>query len=185
MLRLSKSVTIHIVLLFFEAKELFIMCPWAYTDGDFLSSYKLNKASRHNMSGLEMEAIGSSEIEGGWQVYCTESSSIYTGGRLYQRRLDNSGFDEIETVSTTDAVDDLIAEMGTVHSERDLTPTMEKFNRSNVASGGTITYSPDNGVQINTNTTVGGNATAERAGVQMSFNAKSSFQVKLRVVADK
>ena len=43
--------------------------------------------------------------------------------------------------------------------------------------------SADNGVQINTNTTSGGNATVERAGVQLSFAAKSSFQVKLRVTS--
>ena len=38
-------------------------------------------------------------------------------------------------------------------------------------------------MQINTNTTVGGNATIERAGVQLSFAANSSFQVKLRVTS--
>ena len=147
-----------------------------------MSSYNLNRSSRHLMSGLEMEAISSAEVEGGWLFYCTESSSVYTAGTLYQRKLDNSGFEAIETVSTTDSVDDLIADMGTVHAEKDLSPNAAKFN-SIVASGGTITYNSDNGVQINTNTTVGGNATAERAGVQLSFAAKSSFQVKLRVTS--
>ena len=134
------------------------------------------------MSGLEMEAITSTDVERGWQFYCTESSAVYSAGRLYQRKLDNSGFEEIETVSATDTVDDLVNEMGTVHAEKDLSPNIEKFNRY-VNSAGTITYAADNGVQINTNTTVGGNATVERAGVQLSFAEKSSFQVKLRVTS--
>lgn len=129
-----------------------------------------------------MEAITSTDVERGYQIYCTESSAVYTGGRLYQRKLDNSGFEEIETVSATDTVDDLINDMGTVHAENDLSPNVEKFNRY-VNSAATITYAADNGVQINTNTTVGGNATVERAGVQLSFADKSSFQVKLRVTS--
>jgi hypothetical protein len=156
--------------------------PFSWIDGDFISSYKLNKSTQHFMTGLEMENITSTDMERGWQVYCTESSSIFTGGRLYQRKLDNSAFEEIETVSATDTVDDLINDMATVHSGTNLAPTLEDFNRY-VNSAATITYAADNGVQINTNTTVGGNATVERAGVQMSFAAKSSFQVKLRVTS--
>jgi hypothetical protein len=156
--------------------------PFSWIDGDFISSYKLNKSTQHYMTGLEMESITSTDVERGYHVYCTESSAVYTGGRLYQRKLDNSGFEEIETVSTTDTVDDFISEMGTVHAEKDLSPNIEKFNRY-VNSAATITYAADNGVQINTNTTVGGNATVERAGVQLSFAAKSSFQVKLRVTS--
>lgn len=134
------------------------------------------------MTGLEMEAITSSEVEAGWEIYCTVSSAVYSAGRTYQRKLDNSGFEELQTVSTTDTVDDIINEMGTVHSEKDLSPTASKFT-SYLNSGGTISYNADNGVQINTNTTVGGNATVERAGVQLSFNARSAFQVKLRVLS--
>ena len=93
-----------------------------------MSSYNLNKSTRHNMTGLEMEAINSDEVESGWQVDRTEGSGVYTAGRLYQRRLDNSGFDEIETVSATDSVDDFINDMGTVHAEKDFSPTMESFN---------------------------------------------------------
>ena len=94
-----------------------------------------------------------------------------------------AAFEEIETVSATDTVDDLINDMGTVHAEKDLSPTPSKFNTTNVFSGGTITFSADNGVQINTNTSVGGNASIERDGVQLSFAEKSSFQVKLRVTS--
>ena len=103
--------------------------PFSWIDGDFISSYKLNKSTQHFMTGLEMENIASTDMGPGWQVYCTESSAIFTGGRLYQRKLDNSAFEEVETVSATDTVDDLINDMGTVHSEKDLSPNVEKFNR--------------------------------------------------------
>jgi hypothetical protein len=156
--------------------------PLAWKNQDFMSVYNMNKISRHYMTGLEMEAINSSEVEGGWIFYCIESSAVYSAGRSYQRRLDNTGFEEIETVSTTDSVDDAINDMSTVHSGSNLAPTLEDFNRY-VNSGGTITYASDNGVQLNTNTTVGGNATVERAGVQLSFSAKSALQIKMRVVS--
>ena len=63
-------------------------------------------------------------------------------------------------MSAVDSVDDFITDMGTVHAEKDMSPTMENFMRY-TNTGGSLTYNPDNGVQINTNTTVGGNATIE------------------------
>ena len=157
--------------------------PLQWSDGDFISSYKLNTSTYHRMTGLEMEALSSTDTVNGMIVFCTQTSSVFTAGNTYSRTLDNNSWETFDTVSTFDAVQDLITDLGTVHAEKDLSPTPENFNRSNVASGGTISYTADNGVQINTNTTVGGNATVERAGVQLSFAAPSSFQVKLRVTS--
>jgi hypothetical protein len=133
------------------------------------------------MTGTEMAAIATFEIEPGWQIYCTETSGGFNQGTTYVRNEDNTGFDAIETVSATDAVDDLINEFSTIHQGELLAPTLEEFNRY-TASGATITYDSNNGLQLNTNTTLNGNATIEKAGVSLSFANKSSFQVKLRVL---
>ena len=156
--------------------------PLAWSDGDFISSYKLNTSTYHRMTGLEMEALSSTDTVSGMIVFCTQNSSVFIAGETYRRNLDNNSWETFDTVSAVDSVDDFITDMGTVHAEKDMSPTVEKFNRY-VNTGGTITYAADNGVQINTNTTVAGNATLERAGVQLSFAANSSFQVKLRVTS--
>jgi hypothetical protein len=158
------------------------MPPLAWSDGDFISSYKLNTSTYHRMTGLEMEALSASETVSGMIVFCTQTSSVFTAGNTYSRSLDNSSWETFDIASTQDAIDDIITDMGTVHAEKDMSPTAAKFNQY-VATGGTVTYTADNGVTLNTNTTVGGNATIERAGVQLSFAANSSFQVKLRVVS--
>ena len=157
--------------------------PLQWSDGDFISSYKLNTSTYHRMTGLEMEALSSTDTVNGMIVFCTQTSSVFTAGNTYSRTLDNNSWETFDTVSTFDAVQDLITDLGTVHAEKDLSPTLENFNRSNFGLGGTFTYGADDGVRINTNTTVGGNATLERAGVQLSFAAPSSFQVKLRVTS--
>ena len=115
-------------------------------------------------------------------VFCTQTSSVFIAGETYRRNLDNNSWETFDTVSAVDSVDDLISELGTVHAEKDMSPVPANFNQI-LATGGTITYDPNNGVQINTNTSVGGNATIERAGVRISFGANSSFQVKLRVTS--
>ena len=157
--------------------------PLAWSDGDFISSYKLNTSTYHRMTGLEMEALSSTDTVSGMIVFCTQNSSVFIAGETYRRNLDNNSWETFDTVSALDSIDDFITDMGTVHAEKDLSPTPSKFNTTNVASGGAITYSADNGVIISTNTTVGGNATLERAGVQLSFASNSSFQVKLRVTS--
>ena len=157
--------------------------PLAWSDGDFISSYKLNTSTYHRMTGLEMEALSSTDTVSGMIVFCTQNSSVFTAGETYRRNLDNNSWETFDTVSAVDSVDDFITDMGTVHAEKDMSPTLENFNRSNFGLGGTFTYGADDGVRINTNTTVGGNATLERAGVQLSFAAASSFQVKLRVTS--
>ena len=156
--------------------------PLAWSDGDFISSYKLNTSTYHRMTGLEMEALSSTDTVSGMIVFCTQTSSVFTAGETYRRNLDNNSWETFDTVSAVDSVDDFITDMGTVHAEKDMSPTMENFMRY-TNTGGSLTYNPDNGVQINTNTTVGGNATIERTGVQLSFAANSSFQVKLRVTS--
>ena len=71
-------------------------------------------------------------MNGGWHdIYCTENRSVFTaGGRLYQRKLDNYGFETDRYSLSTDAVDDFISDMGTVHAEKDMSPTPGKFNRT-------------------------------------------------------
>ena len=156
--------------------------PLAWSDGDFISSYKLNTSTYHRMTGLEMEALSSTDTVSGMIVFCTQTSSVFTAGETYRRNLDNNSWETFDTVSTTDSVDDFITDMGTVHAEKDLSPMRAKFNEY-LNTGGTVTQSVINGVEINTNNTTGGNATIERAGVCLSFAAPSSFQVKLRVTS--
>jgi hypothetical protein len=156
--------------------------PLAWSDGDFISSYKLNTSTYHRMTGLEMEALSSTDTVSGMIVFCTQNSSVFTAGNTYSRSLDNSSWETFDIASTQDAVDDIITDMGTVHAEKDLSPTKAKFNEY-LGSGGTVTQSVLNIVEVNTNTTVGGHATIERAGVCLSFTAPSSFQVKLRVTS--
>lgn len=156
--------------------------PLAWSDGDFISSYKLNTSTYHRMTGLEMEALSSTDTVSGMIVFCTQNSSVFIAGETYRRNLDNNSWETFDTVSAVDSVDDFITDMGTVHAEKDMSPTRGKFNEY-VNTGATIAYTADNGVTLNTNTTVGGNATIERAGVQLSFAANSSFQVKLRVTS--
>ena len=134
------------------------------------------------MTGLEMQALSSTDTVSGMIVFCTQTSSVFIAGETYRRNLDNNSWETFDTVSTVDSVDDFITDMGTVHAEKDMSPTRAKFNEY-LGTGGTVIQSVINGVQVNTNTSVGGNATIERAGVSLSFAAPSSFQVKLRVTS--
>lgn len=130
-----------------------------------------------------MEDVVSQEIEPGWQVYCTEASGAFEKGKLYIRNEDNTAFDQIDIASGTDAVDDLIAEMSTVHKVEMPTLTPEMFIRL-TNSGATITNDPGSsstgGLLLQTNTTSGANATAELFGLGLSYAQTSVFQIAMR-----
>ena len=80
--------------------------PIQWIDGDTISSWKLNTSTYHRMTGLEMEDLEASFMVSGMQIYCTESSSVYTAGVYYRRALDNNSFEVIglDTHTHTDAL---------------------------------------------------------------------------------
>ena len=157
--------------------------PLSWSDGDFISSYKLNTSTYHRMTGLEMEALSSTDTVSGMIVFCTQNSSVFIAGETYRRNLDNNSWETFDTVSAVDSVDDLIDGMGTVHTVDMMTLTPDMFNHF-LGSGGTITSetpsSTSGGLNIQTGTTVGGNATADLFGIGLSYTQRSVFQVGMR-----
>lgn len=159
--------------------------PLAWSDGDFISSYKLNTSTYHRMTGLEMEALTSTETVNGMQVYCTQTSSVYTAGKHYRRALDNNSFEVVGLDSHTHTDDDSGGRLGeTLIANLPVTFTLDKrFDKAAsfyaaVASGGTVTDEAANArMLIQTSATNGGRAQISDAGsIKLNFAEPSAFE---------
>ena len=73
--------------------EKYSFMPWNWVDGDFASSRRMNMGSTQKMTGPEIAAVVSADVEPGVLIYCTETGSGYTANNLYQRNDDNTGYD--------------------------------------------------------------------------------------------
>lgn len=179
--------------------------PWNWVDGDFASSRRMNMGSTQKMTGPEIGAIVSADMEPGVLIYCTETGSGYTANNLYQRNEDNTAFDQvglkphshIDAESGGSLADANIANIETVYSND------KRWARANawwqtITSTGTIADVPAGGyIALNTGTTSGGSATISDGGgnrpifsQQLAFMAivsttlTTNFTVKLGVAAE-
>ena len=166
------------------------MPPLAWSDGDFISSYKLNTSTYHRMTGLEMEALTASETVNGMQVYCTQTSSVYTAGKHYRRALDNNSFEVVGLDSHTHLDDDSGGRLAdTLIANIPQTVNYDKrFEHANafwttVASGGTVADDAAIGaITLSTSATNGGRASLFDGGAQrINFAYPSAFESHIRV----
>ena len=99
---------------------------WAWTDGDFASSSRLNMGSVQRMTGGGIAAIVNSEVEPGVLVFCTETGSGFTEGNLYERNVANDGWD-------------IVGLKGHLHTGADSGGTQAAANIANIST----TYTND------------------------------------------
>ena len=157
------------------------------------------------MTGAGIADITSSEIEPGVLVFCKETGSGYTEGNLYERNVDNTGFDTVGLKSHLHTG----ADSGGTQADANIsnistTYTNDKrWARANawyqtIVSTGSIADVPAGGyISLQTGTTSGGSATmGDGGGVRPVFSQRiafmtilfsslsTNFQVKLGIAAE-
>ena len=164
--------------------------PWNWVDGDFASSRRMNMGSTQKMTGPEIAAVVSADVEPGVLIYCTETGSGYTANNLYQRNDDNTGYDIVGLKGHTHTD----AESGGLQSDINIanldgTLTLNKrFARAaawwqTIVSSGTITDTAASGyINLQSGTTSGGSATISDGGAgRLNFEGESGFEATLAV----
>jgi hypothetical protein len=143
------------------------------------------------MTGLEMEAIISSQTVSGMQVYCTEDSSAYTAGKHYRRALDNNSFEVVGLDAHTHTDADSGGRLDEVTIANMTTSLLydKRFARANsfyqtVVTGGTVLDVAASGrIELSTGTTNGASAMIVDGGRKLDFTQPSAFEARLRVTS--
>ena len=143
------------------------------------------------MTGLEMEDLEASFWVSGMQIYCTESSSVYTAGVYYRRALDNNSFEVIglDTHTHTDALsggtlDEVsIANMTTTLLYDKRFARAAEFYQTIVTSGTIVDNAASGRIDLSTGTTSGGSATIVDGGRRLNYTQPSAFETRLRVTS--
>ena len=164
--------------------------PWNWTDGDFASSRRMNMGSTQKMTGTEIAAVVSADVEPGVLIYCTETGSGFTANNLYQRNEDNTAYDIVGLKGHTHVDAETggdIVEIEEANIARSLVFD-KRWSRASdywplIVSSGTVTEDSTFGfVKLSSGTTSGGSATISGGGARtMWFQQPSTFECVMRV----
>jgi hypothetical protein len=146
--------------------------------------------SVQRMTGGGIAAILSTEIEPGVLVFCIETGSGFTEGNLYERNVDNDGWDIVGLKGHTHTGPDSGGTLADVSIDN--IPITLDYNKrwakasdfwQTVVSSGTIADDATNGrINISSGATSGGSATISDGGSRkLNFAQPSAFEVTCQV----
>jgi hypothetical protein len=146
--------------------------------------------SVQRMTGGGIAAILSTEVEPGVLVFCTETGSGFTEGNLYERNVDNDGWDIVGLKGHTHTDAQSGGTLADVSIDN--IPLTLEYNKrwakasdfwTTIVSSGTVTDDATNGrINISSGATSGGSATISDGGARkLNFAEPSAFEVTCQV----
>lgn len=159
--------------------------------GNYNSAALINQKGNHALTGSQMAALTTVQKKKGVQVMCTLTESGFTANHLYMVNAAEDGWVDLGLIAHThlDATTggslyNIMRTSQHLHHEFNaMSPNANMFFQ-NTGSGGSVTNSETNVLQISTSTTLNGFATASLLGVKPGFVSPSFFHFSGRVTSN-